>query len=170
MTGIRLQTYPSPIPTPAPDPIQAPGLPLRTEDRAPKTPFLGQNHDSTKQDPTSLSLAGRGAGHGGHWTAWQGKFTLMRLHGGGGEDPCITKQHPYLSVLLLRASLFSKVTRFPPSPGPMEPKPHASLWVSNQDLFAKPRILHHLCHGHFSAYLLRSASAEPGTRTHQSGW
>ena len=67
-------------------------------------------------------------------------------------------------------SVFSKVTRFPPRPGPMEPKPRASLWISNQDLFAKPRILHHLCHRHFSGYLLRSALAEPGTRGHQSGW
>lgn len=74
--------------------LQAPGLPLKTEDHAPKAPSLGQNyHDSRKRDPTSLSLGG-GAGHGGHWTAWQGKFTLMRLHGGGGGDPCITKQHP----------------------------------------------------------------------------
>lgn len=103
MTGIRLQTYPSPNPHSCSRP--SPGLPLRTEDCAPKTPSLAQNHDSTKRDPTSLSLEGRGAGHGGHWTAWQGKLTLMRLHGGGGGDPCITKQHPYLSVLLLRASL-----------------------------------------------------------------
>lgn len=80
------------------------------------------------------------------------------------------KAAPHLSVLLLRASLLSKVTRFPPSPGHMEPKPHASLWVSNQDLFAKPRILFHHCHVHSAGYLLRSASAEPGTRVHQSGW
>ena len=80
------------------------------------------------------------------------------------------KSAPVTQHALESLSLLSKVTRSPPSPGHMEPKPHASWWASNQNPFAKHRSPTPRPHPlHFSGYLLRSASAEPGTRAHQDG-